>query len=70
MRNNQIIMEKSDFMALAAKKWEEIKAQKGDSATFYDYEKAVDELWAEVGRQAFEGSLGKVPSDRPQKNKN
>lgn len=62
-------MEKSDFLALAAKKWEEIKSQKNESTTFYDYEKAFDALWVEFGRQALEGSLGEVPSNRRKKNK-
>lgn len=62
-------MEKSDFLALSAKKWEQIESQKKDSTTFYDYEKAFDELWVEFGRQTLESSLGKVPSDRRKKNK-
>lgn len=62
-------MEKSDFMALAAKKWEEIESQQRQSKTFYDYEKAFEEIWMEFGRQSFEGSLGEVSSDRRKKRK-
>lgn len=60
-------MEKSDFMALASKKWEEIEAKQKQSETLYDYEKAFEELWVEFGRQALEGSLGEASPDRRKK---
>jgi len=56
-------------MALAAKKWEQIESQQKQSETFYDYEKAFEELWVEFGRQALEGSLGEASSDRRKKKK-
>jgi len=62
-------MNKAEFIALATKKWEEIERQKLSSGNFYDYEKGFDEIWVEFGRQALEGSLGEVSSDRRKKNK-
>ena len=62
-------MNKSDFLTLAAKKWDEIEAQQKESETFYDYEKASEELWIDFGRQSFEGSLREVSSDRRKKRK-
>lgn len=61
-------MDKAEFMALAASKWEEIKAHKKGSASFYDYEKGFDEIWVEFGRASLEGTLGKVSKDRRKKN--
>ena len=61
-------MTKEEFLALAAKKWDKIEMQKKEhSASFYDYEKAFDELWVEFGKSTLEGSIGKVEGDRRKK---
>ena len=62
-------MTKSEFLALAAEKWEEIEEKKASSDSFYDYEKGFDELWVEFGRRSLEGSLGKLNLDRRKKKK-
>lgn len=49
-------------------KIEELQAILDKEDTAYDYEKAFDEKWQEIGREVFQGSLGKVPSDRNKKN--
>lgn len=60
-------MTKEEFLALAGQKWEKIQAKKEGETSFYDYEKAFDELWTEFGRQTLEGSLGKRGKDRRKK---
>ena len=60
-------MTESEFLVLAAEKWEEIEKKKASSDSFYDYEKGFDELWVEFGRRSLEGSLGKVSLDRRKK---
>ena len=60
-------MTKAEFLELAAKKWEEIEEKKASSDSFYDYEKAFDELWVEFGRRSLESSLGDLSSDRRKK---
>lgn len=58
---------KDEFISLAEKKYEEIKKLEG-TPSFYDYEKAFDEIWIEFGRDAFEKSISKVSKDRRKKN--
>ena len=60
-------MTKEEFLELAGQKWEKIQSEKGETASFYDYEQAFDELWTEFGRQTLEGSLGKLSKDRRKK---
>lgn len=49
-------MTKEEFLALAASRYEEIEALK-DHDNFYDYEKAFDYLWQELGRSCMEQQL-------------
>jgi len=35
--------------------------------TAYDYEKAFDERWSEIGKEVFQQSLGPVSGDRNKK---
>jgi hypothetical protein len=58
---------KEEFLKLAETKYEEIAKLKG-TPSFYDYEKAFDEIWTEFGRKAFEQSISEVPLDRRKKN--
>jgi hypothetical protein len=58
---------KSEFLKLAEAKYEEIKKLEG-MPSFYDYEKAFDEIWIEFGRNALEKSISEVPKDRRKKN--
>lgn len=58
---------KNEFLALAEKKYEEIKKLEG-TPNFYDYEKAFDEIWTEFARDTFEKSISHVPNDRRKKN--
>lgn len=60
-------MTKEEFMELAAKKWEALSKHKSQSSNLYDYEKGFDELWVEFGREALEGSVGKVSKNRRKK---
>ena len=63
-------MTKEDFLQLAGEKWEKIQTQKIGEPSFYDYEKAFDELWTEFGREALEGSIGTTSKDRRKKKVN
>jgi hypothetical protein len=58
---------KDEFLSLAEAKYEEIKKLEG-TPSFYDYEKAFDEIWVEFGKDTFEKSISKVPNDRRKKN--
>lgn len=62
-------MKREEFLELAGQKWEKIQEQKEGEASFYDYEKAFDELWTEFGRQALEGSIGGEKSKDRRKKK-
>ena len=58
---------KNEFLKLAGAKYEAIQ-KLGDSPSFYDYEKAFDEIWTELGRNVLEKSISQVPGDRRKKN--
>jgi hypothetical protein len=58
---------KNEFLKLAEAKYEEIKRLEG-TPSFYDYEKAFDEIWIELGRNVFEKSISEIPGDRRKKN--
>lgn len=60
-------MTKEEFLELASKKWDSLQTEKQTSNNLYEYEKNFDKLWVEFGRLSFEGSLGKVSSDRRKK---
>lgn len=60
-------MTKEEFLAVAGEKWETIQKEKEGTTSFYDYEKAFDELWREFGRQAIEGTLAGKSKDRRKK---
>ena len=44
-------MTKEEFMVLASEKYENLQ-KLNEHLNFYDYEKAFDELWTELGRPA------------------
>jgi hypothetical protein len=62
-------MTREEFMVLAARKWEALLEHKTESNNLYDYEKGIDELWVEFGRETLEGSIGEVSSNRRKKTK-
>lgn len=48
-------------------KIDELQALLDDTETAYEYEKIFDEKWIEIGREAFQQSLGEIPQDRNKK---
>ena len=59
-------MTKEEFMVLASEKYENLQ-KLNEHLNFYDYEKAFDELWTELGRTVLEHNIGKIPKDRRKK---
>jgi hypothetical protein len=59
-------MTKDEFLALASEKYESLR-KLNEHPSFYDYEKAFDELWTDLGRQVLESNIGKVPNDHRKK---
>lgn len=59
-------MTKEEFLALAAKRYDELQAlNKLDN--FYDYEKEFVSIWRDLGREVLEKNLGEVPADKRKK---
>lgn len=59
-------MTKEEFLALAAKRYDELQAlNKLDN--FYDYEKEFVNIWRNLGREVLEKNLGDVPQDKRKK---
>jgi hypothetical protein len=48
-------------------KIEELQAILDNQESAYDYEKAFDKKWAEIGHTVFQESLGDLPKDRNKK---
>ncbi len=61
-------MSKEEFLAIAEKRYEEIKAL-SKHKTFYDYEVGFEEIANELNREIFEKSLGDLGKDRRMKKK-
>jgi hypothetical protein len=59
-------MTEDEYVALARQKYQYLQQLKS-KPTFYDYEKAFDEIWQNLGRQILEKSLSNMPSDRRKK---
>ena len=59
-------MTKEEFMILASEKYENLQ-KLNEHLNFYDYEKAFDELWTELGRTVLERNIGKIPKDHRKK---
>ena len=59
-------MTKEEFMILASEKYENLQ-KLNEHLNFYDYEKAFDELWTELGRTVLEHNIGKIPKDHRKK---
>ena len=55
-----------EFLTLARQKYYDIQALKS-TPTFYDYEKAFEQIIIDFGRQVLEKSLSEVPDDRRKK---
>lgn len=65
---NQIllVMTKEEYLALAAERYDELKAlDKIDS--FYDYEKEFEKIFNKLGRAVLEKKISEVPADRRKK---
>lgn len=60
-------MTKAEFLSLASNLWEDLESKKSGSASFHEYEKALDELLVNFGRSTLEGTLGKASKDRRKK---
>jgi hypothetical protein len=59
-------MTKEEFMELAGEKYENLQ-KLNEELNFYDYEKAFDELWTELGRRVLERNIGEIPKDHRKK---
>jgi hypothetical protein len=59
-------MTKKEFLTIAASKYESLQGL-DNQPSFYDYEKAFDAIWTELGRQVLESNIGKVPKDHRKK---
>lgn len=55
-------MNKEEFLKLAEAKYEELRALNSEP-TFLDYEQGFSELWAELGREVIQASLGTKGTD-------
>ena len=60
------MLSKEKFLELASAKYEKVKELK-TIKSFYDYEKAFDEIWTEYGRETLEKSISHTPNDRRKK---
>lgn len=59
-------MTKKDFLLLASDKYESLQ-KLNENLNFYDYEKAFDELWTELGRNVLEKNIGDLPENHRKK---
>lgn len=59
-------MTKEEFLAVASQKYESLQ-KLNEHVSFYEYEKAFDELWTELGRSILEKNIGKVPENHRKK---
>lgn len=60
------MLSKEEFLELASTKYEKVKELK-NIKSFYDYEKAFDEIWTDYGRETLEKSISNTPNDRRKK---
>ncbi len=60
------MLSKEKFLELASAKYDKVKELKKINS-FYEYEKAFDEIWTEYGRETLEKSISKTPNDRRKK---
>lgn len=60
-------MTEKEYLELALAKYKDLQ-QLQASKNFYEYEKAFDEIWTELGRAVLEKSISEVPADRRKKN--
>ena len=59
-------MTKEQFLQLAESHWPELEALQKEE-NWYQFEKRLDEIMTELGRETLEHSLGAVPHDRRKK---
>lgn len=60
-------MEKEEFLALAASRYDALRELNKGKASFYDLEVGFAKLWQELGREVLEKSIGTVPIDERKK---
>ena len=60
-------MDKTEFLALAASRYDELQRLNDEQETFYSYEKAFAQLWVELGREVMEKNLGERPTSTRKK---
>ncbi len=60
------MISKESYLALAAQKYEALKALETQT-DFYTYEESFDQLWIDLGRQVLESSISKVGKDKRKK---
>ncbi len=56
------MMTETEYLTLAQAEYARI-AKIAEHTNFYDYEKAFDEAWVELGRKVLESSIGEVPTN-------
>ena len=61
-------MEKEEFLALAASRYDALRELNKGKVDFYDLEVEFAKLWRELGREVLEKSIGPVPVDKRKKN--
>jgi hypothetical protein len=60
------MMTKEEYLRLAEAEYVRIE-KLAEHTNFYDYEKAFDEVWVELGRKVLESSIGAVPRNHQKK---
>jgi hypothetical protein len=60
-------MTEKEYLDLALVKYKDLQKLQA-SKNFYEYEKAFDEIWTELGRAVLEKSISEAPADRRKKN--
>ena len=60
-------MEKEEFLALAASRYDALRELNKGKVDFYNLEVEFAKLWRELGREVLEKSIGPVPVDKRKK---
>lgn len=60
------MISKEKFIEMALARYDKVKSLE-KIKSYYEYEKAFDELWTEYGREALEKSISQTPNDRRKK---
>ena len=60
-------MNKEEFLALAAKRYDALHELNKGKVNFYDLEVEFAKLWRELGREVLEKTIGDVPVEKRKK---